>query len=80
MWAAGTSRMLTHCPSDRAKDFEKALELVYQTPLFRQLVGLIQGALKTALTATPEQYSVLRAEYQSKGILPEEYATGLLAF
>ena len=40
------------CPSNRAKDVEKAMELVYQTPVFRQLVGLIQGALKTALTAT----------------------------
>ncbi len=40
------------CPSNRAKDVEKAMELVHQTPVFRQLVGLIQGALKTALTAT----------------------------
>lgn len=70
----------TPCPSNRAKDVEKAMDLVYQMPLFRQLVGLIQGALKTALTATPEQYSILRTEYQSKGILPEEYATGLLSF
>nr|WP_325296435.1 hypothetical protein [uncultured Oscillibacter sp.] len=70
----------TPCPSNRAKDVEKAMELVYQTPVFRQLVGLIQGALKTALTATPVHYSILRTEYQSKGILPEEYSTGLLSF
>lgn len=56
----------TPCPTARAKDVEKALELVYQTPLFRQLVGLIQGALKTALTATPEQYSAL----MTSGICP----------
>lgn len=70
----------TPCPSYRANDVEKAMELVYQTPLFRQLVSLIQGALKTALTAAPEQYGALRAEYQSKGVLPEEYAAGLLSF
>ena len=70
----------TPCPSERVKDVEKAQEAVYQTPLFRQLVNLIQGALKTALTATPEQYETLRTEYQSKGILPEEYAAGLLSF
>lgn len=70
----------TPCPSDRARDFEKALELVSQTSLFRQLMGRIQGALKTSLTAAPEQYEALRAEYQSKGILPEECAAGLLSF
>lgn len=70
----------TPCLSDRARDFEKALELVSQTPLFRLLVGRIQGALKTTLTAAPEQYGALRAEYQSKGVLPEEYAAGLLSF
>lgn len=70
----------TPCPSNRAGDVLQAMELVYQMPLFRQMVGLIQGALKTALTATPEQYSALRAGYQSKGILPEEYAAGLLSF
>ena len=56
----------TPCPTARAKDVEKALELVYQTPLFRQLVDLTQGALKTALTATPEQYSAL----MTSGICP----------
>lgn len=70
----------TLCPSDRAKDVEKALELVYQTSLFRQLVNLIQGALKTALTASPDQYGALREEYQKRGILPDQYALDLIQF
>lgn len=70
----------TPCPSNRAKDIEKALEVVYQTPLFRQLVNLIQGALKTALTASPNQYGLLREEYQKRGILPDKYALSLIQF
>ena len=70
----------TPCPSDRAKDVLQAMELVYQTPLFRQIVSQIQSALNTALTATPEQYEVLRTEYRSRSILPEKYAPDLLSF
>lgn len=67
-------------PSNRAGDVLQALELVYQTPLFRQLVRLIQGALKTALVASPDQYGVLREEYQTYGILPNKYALDLIQF
>lgn len=70
----------TPCPFNRAKDYFKALELVYQTSLFRQLVAQIQGALKTALIATPEQYGALRKEYQKRGVLPDEYALDLIQY
>lgn len=63
-----------------AKDCHKAEEQVYQTPLFQQLVAQIQGALKAALTATPEQYRPLREEWQKRGILPDEYALDLIQF
>ena len=70
----------TPCPSNGAKDVLQALELVYQTPLFRQLVRLIQDTLKAALSATPEQYKSLREEYQKHGILPDEHAVNLIQF
>ena len=70
----------TPCPSDGAKDVKKAVESVYQTPLFRQLVSQIQCALKTALIASPDQYGVLREEYQTHGILPDKYALELIQF
>ena len=70
----------TPCPSDGAKDVKKAVESVYQTPLVRQLVNQIQCALKTALVASPDQYGVLREEYQTHGILPDKYALDLIQF
>ena len=70
----------TPCPSSGAKDVRQAMDMVYQTPLFRQLVHLIQDALKTALLATAEQYKPLREEWQKRGILPDEYALDLIQF
>lgn len=70
----------TPCPSDGAGDTLKALELVYQTPLFRELAALIQKCLKTALSAAPEQYKALREEYRQYTILPAAYAGDLLGF
>lgn len=48
-------------PSGSGADYEKAAEQVYQTALFQSIVEHIQGSLKTALTAAPEQYPEFRS-------------------
>ncbi len=70
----------TPFPSSFAKDYLKALDMVYQTPLFRQIVRQIQDAAKAALTAAPADYPALREEYRNRPILPDEFAEALLHF
>ncbi|MCI7657666.1 hypothetical protein [Anaerotignum sp.] len=66
------------CPSSKAKDVIKAMEDVYETPLFQSIVLKIQKGLKDALHARPEAYERLREEYSQYGILPEEFAADFL--
>ena len=70
----------TPCASNKAIDVMKAQEQVYQTPLFQEFVGHIQNALKAALSALPEQYKELQAEYRQHTILPPEYAEAILNY
>ena len=70
----------TPFPSSFAKDYLKALDMVYQTPLFRQIVCQIQNAAKAALAAAPADYPALREEYRNRPILPDEFAEKLLKF
>ena len=67
-------------PSGTGKDYEKATELLYKTPLFCHIVEDIQSSLKTAIAATSEQYQHLRMEYQQYAIIPNEYAANLIGF
>lgn len=67
-------------PSSTGRDYEKATELLYKTPLFCHIVENIQGDLKTAIDATSEQYQSLRMEYQQYTIIPDEYAANLMNF
>ncbi len=71
---------LRNLTTDKASDVMNAQEQVYQTPLFLQFIESIQNGLKAALSATSEQYPVLREEYRQYTILPEEYAAKLLGF
>ena len=59
--------------SSRAKDYIAAIHQAYETPLFRQVVAQVLQGMRTALTAQPEQYEVLRREYQGYLLVPEEY-------
>lgn len=68
------------CPSSSAKDVLKALEDVYETPLFQTIVFQIQKALKDALDAAPEDYAKLRETYRQYGILPEKFAADFMEF
>lgn len=70
----------TPFPSSFAKDYLKALDMVYQPPLFRQIVCQIQNAAKAALAAAPADYPALREEYRNRPILPDEFAEKLLKF
>lgn len=70
----------TPLPSSTAKDLLKAIERVYQTPMFRKIVSQIQKSLNTALEAVPEQFPALREEYRQYGIFPEEFAADLMEF
>ncbi len=67
-------------PSNTGADYSKAEEQVYQTSLFRCIIGHIQDGLRAALTATPEQYPSLRAKYQESTIIPSEYINRLMDF
>ena len=66
--------------SNTGVDYSKAEEQIYQTPLFQFVIGHIQDSLKSALTATPEQYSSLKAKYQEPTIIPAEYISKLMDF
>lgn len=66
--------------SNTGVDYSKAEEQIYQTPLFQYVIGRIQDSLKSALTATPEQYSSLKAKYQESTIIPAEHITKLMDF
>lgn len=70
----------TPLPSQTAKDLLCAQEQVYQTPLFRQFIGLIQNGLKAAQDAVPAQYFALREDFRRQTLLPEKYAADLLEF
>lgn len=67
-------------PSGSGADYEKAAERVYQTALFQSIVEHIQGSLKTALTAAPEQYPEFRADYRDLTLIPKEHIPGLMEF
>ena len=43
-------------------------------------INYIQKDLKTARTATPNQFLSLRKEYEQYTIIPKEYATALLEY
>lgn len=66
--------------SNMAGDFEKAMGQVRQTPLFRDIIRHIRTDLKTALTASPEDFAALQEEYSQHTILPAEYAAELLEY
>lgn len=66
--------------SSTGRDYEKATEQLYKTPLFCHIVENIQGSLKTAIAATSEQYQSLRMECQQLTIIPNEYAANLMNF
>lgn len=68
------------CPSSMAKDVIKAMEDVYETPLFQSIVLKIQKGLKDALHAKPENYEKLREEYSQYSILPKEFAADFLNY
>lgn len=68
------------CPSSYAKDVIKAMEDVYETPLFQSIVLQIQKGLKDALEAAPDDYAKLRAEYQQYSIIPQEFAADLMEY
>lgn len=68
------------CPSSYAKDVIKAMEDVYETPLFRSVVLQIQKGLKAALDAVPEDYAKLREEYRQYSIIPQEFAGALMEY
>lgn len=68
----------TPLPSCKAADWLAAMDQVYQTPLFRQMVRQIQASLQAAHSASPGQYAALRGEYRAYAILPDEYAADLL--
>lgn len=70
----------TPCLSYMVIDRERALDQVYQTPLFQQIIRHFQVSLKTAITATPQQFSFLRSKYQQYTIIPEKYAKDLLEY
>lgn len=61
-------------------DLRKNMEKVHQTPLFQQVINYVQKDLQTALVATPNQFSMLRNEYQQYTIIPEKYAADLLEY
>lgn len=68
------------CPSCMAKDVLKAIEEVYQTPLFQSVVCKVQKSLKDALAAKREDYGSLKNEYRQCSILPEELAADYLKY
>lgn len=70
----------TPLPSSKATDLSAALSQVYQTPLFRQLIGKILTCLKAALVAAPDQYSALRQEFMNDTIIPKELSKNLMEF
>ena len=58
----------------------QAMKQVHLTSLFQQIIYHIQKDLKTARTATPNQFLSLRKEYEQYTIIPKEYATALLEY
>lgn len=68
------------CPSSMAKDVIKAMEDVYETPLFQSIVLKVQKSLKDALYAKQEDYEKLREEYSHCAILPKEFAVDFLEY
>jgi hypothetical protein len=66
--------------SHKGSDLAKAHREVRKTLLFQQGISCIQGDLKTALTAKPEQFPDLRNEYQKYTILPDGYAAKMLEY
>lgn len=67
-------------PPDTGRDYAKAQEQVYETPLFQYIAEHIRLGLKTALATSADQYSALRVEYQQRSIIPEEYIPALMKF
>ena len=68
------------CQSSTAKDVMKAMEDVYETPLFFFIFFKIQKGLNDAINAKPEDYEKLRNEYSQYSILPEEFAADFLEY
>ena len=67
-------------PVDQSGGYRETADRVHATPLFQGLVAEIQNDLKTALTASSDQYAAFREEYRSLAILPEKYAAPLLDY
>ncbi len=70
----------TSLRSNSTQDFMQAMKQVHLTSLFQQIIYHIQKDLKTAWTATPNQFLSLRKEYEQYTIIPKEYATALLEY
>lgn len=68
------------CPSNMAKDVIKAMEDVYETPLFQSIMVKIQKALKDALNAETKDYKNLREEYSCLTILEQEFAADFMNY
>lgn len=52
---------------------------VYQEKQYQNIVTFVCNSLKTALNATPDQFSLLLKEYSQKLIVPEEYVANIIA-
>lgn len=63
--------------SSRAADLDLALEQVYQTKLYQNLLTLVQEGLRTALTTQLDQAAALREAASHRMILPKQYAADL---
>ncbi len=55
-------------------------EQVYQAELFQNIIIFVCNTLKTALTATVNQYMALCEEYHQKTIVPKEYVERIIVF
>lgn len=67
-------------PFHRSDKYREIAKQVHSASLFQQIVTEVQGDLKTALTASSDQYAAFREEYRSLAILPEKYAAPLLDY
>ena len=70
----------TPCLFCRAKDLEKAMEQVHQTPLFQKIIKDVQDDIQIALKAVPSEFASLRNKYRKYTIIPEKYAAELLEY
>ena len=62
------------------KDMIKAMEDVYQTPLFQSIIFKVQKSFKDPMDVKPENYEKLRKAYHQYTILPEEFAVDFLKY